>query len=254
MTATSALHLQPLTWVQQELYNWLVGYMRQHRHSPTLRQMMEAMGLQSPAPIQGRLCRLQEKGWLTWEAGRHRTIQLLGGAETYDATPPPPKRDVGQLWSDEALAMAEELAPLGPWGWVAQEFNAWARSVEEPERTADAIYLKLGKPQANTAGNFLSTKDFAALLDRKPRSVRHWVDKGYLEDDHIFTTGRDSSKSPWYISRVEAMLHLATHHQRLIAHLSDDQIRAAIPSPRAADLAISRLHQWRQQQQEAADG
>ena len=71
---------QPLTPAQQELYDWLAGYIGQHRHSPSIRQMMEAMGLRSPAPIQSRLRHLQQKGWLTWKEGQARTLQLLGEA------------------------------------------------------------------------------------------------------------------------------------------------------------------------------
>jgi repressor LexA len=41
--------------------------------------MMEAMGLRSPAPVQSRLRHLQQKGWLTWQEGQARTLQLLGG-------------------------------------------------------------------------------------------------------------------------------------------------------------------------------
>lgn len=69
---------QELTAAQQELYNWLADYIGQHRHSPSIRQMMQAMGLRSPAPIQSRLRHLQQKGWLTWEEGQARTLQLLG--------------------------------------------------------------------------------------------------------------------------------------------------------------------------------
>ena len=71
---------QPLTPAQQELYDWLAGYIGEHRHSPSIRQMMEAMGLRSPAPIQSRLRHLQQKGWLTWKEGQARTLQLLGEA------------------------------------------------------------------------------------------------------------------------------------------------------------------------------
>jgi repressor LexA len=71
---------QELTPAQQELYDWLEGYIGEHRHSPSIRQMMEAMGLRSPAPIQSRLRHLQQKGWLTWQEGQARTLQLLGGA------------------------------------------------------------------------------------------------------------------------------------------------------------------------------
>ncbi|MFO7629969.1 MAG: transcriptional repressor LexA [Prochlorococcaceae cyanobacterium] len=71
--------LHPLTSAQQELYAWLESFIGSHRHSPSIRQMMEAMGLRSPAPIQSRLRHLQQKGWITWQEGQARTLQLLGG-------------------------------------------------------------------------------------------------------------------------------------------------------------------------------
>jgi len=70
---------QELSSAQQELYDWLSDYIGSNRHSPSIRQMMEAMGLRSPAPIQSRLRHLQQKGWITWQEGQARTLQLLGG-------------------------------------------------------------------------------------------------------------------------------------------------------------------------------
>jgi len=51
-----------LTQAQNELYGWIKDYMKDFQHSPSIRQMMQAMGLKSPAPIQSRLIHLQEKG------------------------------------------------------------------------------------------------------------------------------------------------------------------------------------------------
>jgi repressor LexA len=73
---------QELTEAQRELYDWLADYIGSHRHSPSIRQMMEAMGLRSPAPIQSRLRHLQQKGWITWQEGQARTLQLLGDTRT----------------------------------------------------------------------------------------------------------------------------------------------------------------------------
>ncbi len=39
--------------------------------------MMEGMGLKSPAPIQSRLKHLQEKGYISWQEGKARTLQLV---------------------------------------------------------------------------------------------------------------------------------------------------------------------------------
>ncbi len=68
---------EDLTTAQQELYDWLVDFIVNHQHSPSIRQMMKAMGLRSPAPIQSRLKHLQEKGWIKWQEGQARTLQLI---------------------------------------------------------------------------------------------------------------------------------------------------------------------------------
>ena len=66
-----------LTQAQTELYGWIKNYMKEFQHSPSIRQMMEAMGLKSPAPIQSRLKHLQEKGYISWQEGKARTLQLI---------------------------------------------------------------------------------------------------------------------------------------------------------------------------------
>jgi len=71
--------MESLTSAQQELYDWLVGYIRENQHSPSIRQMMKAMGLRSPAPVQSRLEHLRAKGYINWTEGKARTIRLLQG-------------------------------------------------------------------------------------------------------------------------------------------------------------------------------
>ena len=66
-----------LTPAQNELYGWIKDYMKSFQHSPSIRQMMQAMGLKSPAPIQSRLKHLQEKGYISWQEGKARTMQLV---------------------------------------------------------------------------------------------------------------------------------------------------------------------------------
>tara|TARA_Y100000589_G_C27165221_1_gene634478 strand:- start:810 stop:1427 length:618 start_codon:yes stop_codon:yes gene_type:complete len=70
------LEVQNLTDAQNELYQWIKNYIKDFQHSPSIRQMMHAMGLKSPAPIQSRLKHLQEKGYISWQEGRARTLQL----------------------------------------------------------------------------------------------------------------------------------------------------------------------------------
>ncbi len=66
-----------LTFAQNELYDWIVNYIKKFKHSPSIRQMMTGMGLKSPAPIQSRLKHLQEKGYIFWQEGKARTLQLV---------------------------------------------------------------------------------------------------------------------------------------------------------------------------------
>ena len=69
--------MEPLTDAQQQLYDWLVDYIRSNQHSPSIRQMMRAMKLKSPAPIQSRLEHLKNKGYIAWSEGKARTIRIL---------------------------------------------------------------------------------------------------------------------------------------------------------------------------------
>ena len=46
---------------------------------------MQAMGLKSPAPIQSRLKHLQEKGYISWQEGKARTMQIVD--EIFEGVP-----------------------------------------------------------------------------------------------------------------------------------------------------------------------
>ena len=77
--------LKNLTVAQTELYEWIKNYMKEFQHSPSIRQMMEAMKLKSPAPIQSRLRHLQEKGYISWQEGKARTLKLVN--EIFEGIP-----------------------------------------------------------------------------------------------------------------------------------------------------------------------
>ncbi len=69
--------MENLTKAQKELYVWLVEYIQKHQHAPSIRQMMAAMKLKSPAPIQSRLERLRHKKYIDWIDGKARTLRIL---------------------------------------------------------------------------------------------------------------------------------------------------------------------------------
>ena len=69
--------MENLTPVQKELYDWLVQYINTNKHSPSIREMMKAMKLRSPAPIQSRLEKMRNKGYIDWTEGQARTLRIL---------------------------------------------------------------------------------------------------------------------------------------------------------------------------------
>ena len=73
---------ESLSDAQSELLEWIKDYVKEFNHSPSIRQMMSAMGLRSPAPIQSRLKHLQEKGYISWQEGKARTLQLVSKVTT----------------------------------------------------------------------------------------------------------------------------------------------------------------------------
>lgn len=73
--------MENLTPAQQELYDWLVEYVAINQQAPSIRQMMKAMNLRSPAPIQSRLERLRNKGYVDWTNGKAHTIKILNLSE-----------------------------------------------------------------------------------------------------------------------------------------------------------------------------
>ena len=79
---------ESLTNAQHELYEWIEKYIKKFQHSPSIRQMMQAMGLKSPAPIQSRLKHLQEKGFISWQEGKARTLKLLSDVASNTNTIP----------------------------------------------------------------------------------------------------------------------------------------------------------------------
>jgi repressor LexA len=69
--------MENLTVAQQELYDWIREYISINKHSPSIREMMIAMNLRSPAPIQSRLERIRAKGFIDWTEGQARTVRII---------------------------------------------------------------------------------------------------------------------------------------------------------------------------------
>lgn len=74
---------QPLTEPQREALDLIAQLIREKGRSPSLREIQRGLRLKSIAPVQSRLYLLRDKGYITWEEGRSRTIRLVNSL-TYE--------------------------------------------------------------------------------------------------------------------------------------------------------------------------
>jgi repressor LexA len=70
-----------LTGRQQEIWNFLVGYVDSHGYPPTVREIGEAVGLASPSTVHAHLANLERAGLLRRDPTKPRALELTGRAQ-----------------------------------------------------------------------------------------------------------------------------------------------------------------------------
>jgi repressor LexA len=89
-----------LTGRQQEIWDFVVGYVDRQGYPPTVREIGEAVGLASPSTVHAHLANLERAGLLRRDPTKPRALELLG--ERPRATGP------------ERLPLLGEIAAGGP--------------------------------------------------------------------------------------------------------------------------------------------
>jgi repressor LexA len=67
-----------LTGRQQEIWEFLVGYVDGHGYPPTVREIGEAVGLASPSTVHAHLANLERAGLLRRDPTKPRALELTG--------------------------------------------------------------------------------------------------------------------------------------------------------------------------------
>ena len=83
-----------LTARQQEIWQFLVGYVDDHGYPPTVREIGEAVGLASPSTVHAHLANLERAGLLRRDPTKPRALELMGHRR---AEPEPAREDVARL-------------------------------------------------------------------------------------------------------------------------------------------------------------
>ena len=168
-----------LTPAQNELYRWIKDYMKEFQHSPSIRQMMQAMGLKSPAPIQSRLKHLQEKGYISWQEGKARTLQLVD--EILDGVP-----IMGSIAAGGLIETFDDVKENLDINEVLKKDNVFALSVNG-DSMVDAFIahgdMVLMEPVSNVS-SLRNGTIVSALVPGTGTTLKYFVRKGsqiYLE-------------------------------------------------------------------------
>src|SRR5262245_16055597 len=82
-----------LTKRQQEIWDFLVGYVDSHGYPPTVREIGEHVGLASPSTVHAHLANLERAGLIKRDPTKPRALELTGRA----AREPEPAANVHAL-------------------------------------------------------------------------------------------------------------------------------------------------------------
>lgn len=72
--------MNPLTTRQQQVLDVIAKYIDKHRRAPSIRDLGELLGIGSPNGVMAHLHALRKKGYITWQCGANRTLQLTRAA------------------------------------------------------------------------------------------------------------------------------------------------------------------------------
>ena len=147
-----------LTGRQQEIWDFLVGYVDRHGYPPTVREIGSAVGLASPSTVHAHLANLERAGLLRRDPTKPRALELFGRSATAAA----PAAEVHQL------PLLGEIAAGGP--LLADQ------NVEE--------YLAVPEPLARGGEEF--------LLRVKGDSM---VDAGILDGDYVVVRRQQDARN-----------------------------------------------------------
>ncbi len=102
-----------LTARQQEIWQFLVGYVDRHGYPPTVREIGEAVGLASPSTVHAHLANLERAGLLRRDPTKPRALELVGhrrAAAEREAEPAVQRLPlVGQIAAGGPLLAAENV-------------------------------------------------------------------------------------------------------------------------------------------------
>jgi repressor LexA len=195
-----------LTGRQQEIWDFLVGYVERHGYPPTVREIGEAVGLASPSTVHAHLANLERAGLLRRDPTKPRALELIGAGSR--------ERGVGQ--TVRTLPLVGEIAAGGP--LLAEQNIEDEIAVPEPlGRDADFLLRVKGDSMVNAGildGDVVVVRrqtearngDIVVALAGDDESADEaTVKRFFREDGRIRLQPENDALEPIYASHVQIL-------------------------------------------------
>jgi repressor LexA len=131
-----------LTGRQQEIWDFLVGYVDQHGYPPTVREIGDAVGLASPSTVHAHLANLERAGLLKRDPTKPRALELSGRLGRGKAA---------RAVEDRGLPLVGQIAAGGPL-LAEQDIEEYMRIPEQLERGGADFLLRVKGDSMVNAG------------------------------------------------------------------------------------------------------
>ncbi len=130
-----------LTKRQQEIWEFLVGYVDSHGYPPTVREIGEQVGLASPSTVHAHLANLERAGLIKRDPTKPRALELTGRAA----------REPEAAANVHALPLVGQIAAGGPL-LAEQNIDAYISVPEPLSKGGDEFLLRVRGDSMKDAG------------------------------------------------------------------------------------------------------
>jgi repressor LexA len=195
-----------LTDRQQEIWDFLVGYVDGHGYPPTVREIGEAVGLASPSTVHAHLANLERAGLLRRDPTKPRALELL--AERSKQTEPVEVRKLpllGQIAAGSPLLAEEnvedELAVPEPLSRGGEEFLLRIRGdsmIDAGILDGDIVVVRRQQDARN--GEIV-----AALVGDDESANEATVKRFFREADRVRLQPENDALEPIYARHVQIL-------------------------------------------------
>ncbi|HZQ64661.1 MAG TPA: transcriptional repressor LexA [Gaiellaceae bacterium] len=198
-----------LTKRQQEIWEFLVGYVDSHGYPPTVREIGEHVGLASPSTVHAHLANLERAGLIKRDPTKPRALELSGRAAARGSAEPRAEVHtlplVGQIAAGGPL-LAEQnidtyLAVPEPLSHGGDEFLLRVRGDSMVDAgILDGDYVVVRRQQDARDGDIV-----VALVGDDESADEATVKRFFRENGRIRLQAENEAYQPIYASHVQIL-------------------------------------------------